>query len=94
MVIYGGAIHLSKEFIAADNNFMLYGYVSKFEGIEEDAWTEPIAGAWVSSLSQEHAVVKMPKEKIEEFRPGDLICVLPIHSCLTANLLKQNTIIF
>ncbi len=94
LILYGGAIHLSKEFIAADNNFMLYGYVSQFEGIEKDAWTEPISGAWVSSVSQEHAIVKMPKEKIEEFRPGDLICVLPIHSCLSANLLKHKTVVF
>ena len=94
LILYGGAVHLSKEFIAADNNFKLYGYVTRFTGIENGAWAESIPGAWVSSLSQEHAVVKMPKEKVEEFRPGDLLCVLPIHSCLSANLLKQNTLIF
>ena len=94
LILYGGAVHLSKEFIAADNNFKLYGYVSQFKGIENGAWAEPIPGAWISSLSQEHAVVKMPKEIIKEFQPGDLLCVIPIHSCLTANLLKQNTLIF
>jgi len=94
IILYGGAVHLSKEFIAADNNFSLYGYVTKYNETGNNKWGEPIAGAWVSSLSQEHAIVKIPKEKIKEFHPGDIICVLPIHSCLTANLLKQNTLIF
>lgn len=94
LILYGGAVHLSKEFIAADNDFKLYGYVAQLTESKNGRWEEPIPGAWVSSLSQEHAVVKMPKEKIEEFRPGDLLCVLPIHSCLSANLLKQNTLIF
>jgi len=88
IVIYGGAVHLSKEFIAADNNFKLFGYVVKFE---DNKWTLPINGAWLSNLSQEHGIIKMPKEQIKLFKPGDLIGILPIHSCLTANLLKDKT---
>jgi len=63
MIIYGGAVHLSKEFIAADN------------------------------LSQEHGIVKMPKKELEQFNPGDIIGVIPIHSCLTANLLQSNCVL-
>ena len=90
MIIYGGAVHLSKEFIAADNNFKLFGYLCK---IKDGKWTKPINGSWVSSLSQEHGIIKMPKDKIIEFQPGDIIGILPIHSCLSANLLKSNTFI-
>lgn len=86
LVIYGGAIHLSKEFIAADNDFRLYGYIVEFT---ENGWSAPIAGAYVSSISQEQGIVKMPSEMIEQFKPGDVIGVLPIHSCLTANLLRE-----
>jgi len=89
MIIYGGGIHFSKEFIAADNDFKLYGYVVK---LENGNWETPIAGAYVSSISQEHGIIKMPNNQITDFKPGDLIGVLPIHSCLTANLLKGNSI--
>ena len=90
LIIYGGAVHLSKEFIAADNGFQLFGYVVK---LTENGWSEPVPGAYVSSLSQEHGIVKMPKETLTSFQPGDLIGVLPIHSCLTADMLRQNSII-
>jgi D-serine deaminase-like pyridoxal phosphate-dependent protein len=90
LVIYGGAVHLSKESIAADNNFKLFGYV--FELIE-NRWTEPIPGAYVSSLSQEHGIIKMPEEFITRFKPGDILGILPIHSCLTADLLKDHPVI-
>jgi len=86
VIIYCGAVHLSKEFIAADNDFKLFGYVVK---LTEDGWSEPIPGAYVSSMSQEHGIVKMPEAKLNEIKPGDIIRILPIHSCLTADLLKD-----
>lgn len=86
LIIYGGAIHLSKEFIAADNNSQLFGYVVEFT---EKGWGEPIPGAYVSSISQEHGIVKMPPKMINQFKPGDRLGILPIHSCLMANLLRK-----
>lgn len=88
LVIYGGAIHLSKEFIAADNNFKLFGYVVE---LTDRGWTTPIPGCYVSSLSQEHGIIKMPNDQISRFKPGDLIGILPVHSCLTADLLKDHS---
>ena len=85
IIIYGGAVHLSKEFIEADNDFKLFGYVVEFTG---NSWSAPIPGAFVSSLSQEHGIVKIPGKFINNFKPGDVLGVLPVHSCLTANLLK------
>ncbi|PLX12886.1 MAG: alanine racemase [Marinilabiliales bacterium] len=90
LVVYGGAVHLSKEFIAADNNFTLFGYVVN---IENNKWLNPINGAYVARLSQEHGIIKMPPKELEKFKPGDIVGILPIHSCLTANLLPDNYII-
>jgi len=90
LVIYGGAVHLSKEYIAVDNNFKFYGYVVE---LTKNGWTEPIQGAYVSSLSQEHGIVKMPEEFITRFKPGDILGILPIHSCLTADLMKDCSVI-
>ena len=85
IIIYGGGIHLSKEFIEADNNFKLFGYVVE---LTENIWGTPIPGAYVSSLSQEHGIVKIPEKFINKFKPGDVLGILPVHSCLTANLLQ------
>lgn len=89
LVIYGGAVHLSKEFIAADNNFTLFGYAVH---LENHKWCKPINGAYVDRLSQEHGIIKMPTSELEKFKPGDIIGILPIHSCLTADLLKENNV--
>jgi D-serine deaminase-like pyridoxal phosphate-dependent protein len=88
LVINGGAVHLSKEFIAGDNDFKMFGYVVE---VTSQGWKDPIPGAYVSSISQEHGIVKMPEERIHDFKPGDAIGVLPVHSCLTANLLKEKS---
>ncbi len=90
IVVYGGAVHLSKEFIAADNNFSLFGYVVKFNA--DFSWNEPIMGAWVKSLSQEHGIIHIPGSELKKIKHGDIIGILPVHSCLTANLLKENEI--
>ncbi len=90
IIIYGGAVHLSKEFIAADNDFKLFGYVVN---LTEDGWSEPIPGTYVSSISQEHGIVKISETFITKFKPGNMLGVLPIHSCLTADLLRENYII-
>jgi D-serine deaminase-like pyridoxal phosphate-dependent protein len=90
LVIYGGAVHLSKEFIEGDGKFRLFGYVVD---IRDDGWGRPIPGAYVYSISQEHGLVKMPAQDISAFKPGDVVGILPIHSCLTANLLKEESVI-
>lgn len=86
LVIYGGAVHFSKEFISADNGFKLFGYVVRFT---EKGWSEPLPGAWLASLSQEHGIVQLTSELIEDFRIGDVIGILPIHSCLTVSALRD-----
>ncbi|MCK9451752.1 MAG: alanine racemase [Bacteroidales bacterium] len=82
MLVYGGAVHFSKEFIAADQNFRLYGFLVKFT---ENGWSDPIPGAWLSGLSQEHGVVKLPVVLAQQFKPGEVVGVLPVHSCLTVD---------
>ncbi len=90
MVVYGGAVHLSKEFIAGEKGFSLYGYVVVPE--EDGHWQAPLPGAYVRSLSQEHGIIRLPQDALEKFRPGDLVGILPVHSCLAADLLKNDTL--
>ena len=86
LVIYGGAVHLSKEFITDNEGKKNYGLVVH---VDKNGWGHPIEEAYVSSISQEHGIIKMKKEELNQFKPGNVIGILPIHSCLTVNLLKQ-----
>jgi D-serine deaminase-like pyridoxal phosphate-dependent protein len=85
IVIYGGAIHFSKDFLYKSNGERIYGYVVRFE---DRTWSKPVSGAYLASLSQEHGIIRAPREFVEEIQPGDVLGILPVHSCLTANLMK------
>lgn len=83
-VIYGGAIHFSKDFIESQGR-RIYGQLVE---LSEGGWSEPVADAFMVSLSQEHGIVEMPGKMIDQVRPGMVLGIIPVHSCLTANLLQ------
>ena len=89
LVIYGGAVHLSKECLTDSNGIKKYGLVVH---IHNNGWSNPIQGAYVRSISQEHGIIFIPDLEQKNFKPGDMIGILPVHSCLTANLLKDETV--
>ena len=80
-VIHGGAVHLSSERLAAAGEDPIFGLVAP---LRADGWDTPIHGAAVVRLSQEHGVVRLPARSLRGLRAGDLLAILPIHSCLTA----------
>jgi len=86
VVIYGGTIHLSKEMLENSEGVKSYGKVALL-GEDEKFYT--ILGSNVISLSQEHGVLTMTPEVIESITIGDLLIIIPIHSCITANLHSQ-----
>jgi len=89
LVIYGGAVHLSTESILSKNGTKIYGYPVI---LADNGWCNPSQGNYVSSLSQEHGVVKISGAQFDHIQPGDLIGILPVHSCLTNDLLRKRTI--
>ncbi|HDR51998.1 MAG TPA: hypothetical protein ENN90_10345, partial [Mariniphaga anaerophila] len=44
---------------------------------------------YVSRLSQEHGIIKVSQKNFSHFKIGDLVEIVPIHSCLTANLSRK-----
>lgn len=86
IVIYGGAIHLSKESLPGTKGQDVYG---KIVSAESRGWSSIEEGNEVISLSQEHGIVQATEELIKRAEVGDILLVLPIHSCLTANLLGR-----
>ncbi len=55
VVVYGGAIHLSKDWMFEDGR-MIHGWVALPDG---DGWGNFLAGAYVDRTSQEHGVIHM-----------------------------------
>ncbi|MBT28802.1 MAG: alanine racemase [Thalassobius sp.] len=86
VIIHGGGVHFSKDFIEEEDGTKVFGRVVK---MQDNDWSEPIENAYITSLSQEHGIVQIPKELMSEIKVGDLIFVLPVHSCLTANLYQH-----
>lgn len=85
VVIYGGAVHLSKEFIIK-NGKPIYGLISFPQG---NRWSAPIEDCYVASLSQEHGIVKINPKVFNQVQVGDILCILPVHSCLAADCLGR-----
>lgn len=89
VVIYGGAVHLSKEFIHHEGN-TIYGYVA----LNDDfGWRILNSGNFVKSLSQEHGIIQVASEHFSRIGIGDLIYVIPVHVCLAVDALKREYII-
>ncbi len=85
VIIYGGAIHFSKESMNEDRKTH-YGAVAHRVN---NCW-EPIDDtSYLTKLSQEHGVIHCSKQVFNNYDIGDTITILPVHSCLTANLMAE-----
>jgi D-serine deaminase-like pyridoxal phosphate-dependent protein len=82
IIVYGGAVHFSKELLAGAADQPLYGMIA-------DGWGQIIPDTWFASLSQEHGVIKASPEFFSRVQVGDVLMIYPIHSCLTVDLLKK-----
>jgi D-serine deaminase-like pyridoxal phosphate-dependent protein len=43
---------------------------------------------YISNVSQEHGVLEQCGELVREINIGESLLFLPVHSCLTANLMR------
>ncbi|MFH1689646.1 MAG: alanine racemase [Candidatus Eisenbacteria bacterium] len=79
-LLYGGAVHLSLDSIEDLDGRTVFGEASL-------GWPGAATrDAPLVSLSQEHGVVAMRAGPSPDLARGGLVCVLPVHSCLTCNL--------
>jgi len=85
LILYGGSVHFSKDTLPKEDGSVVYGAVV---ALTAEGWTEPLEGLEVVSLSQEHGVVRATAGQFAKYQIGDVLGVLPVHSCLTADLMK------
>ncbi|OEK01689.1 hypothetical protein BFP97_09245 [Roseivirga sp. 4D4] len=86
LVIHGGAVHFSKDHLFDKGENRFFG---EMVVLNEAGWSNIIPNAKLISLSQEHGIIKVSDELLETLQVGDVIGILPIHSCLTANLMRE-----
>lgn len=87
IVIYGGGIHFSKDRLKRPDGTDEYGRMVEWTAA---GWKLPDGDApYLRALSQEHGIVKAGKPWIERIKPGDVLGFLPVHSCMTADLMKS-----
>ncbi|UCC78000.1 MAG: alanine racemase, partial [Anaerolineales bacterium] len=86
IVLYGGAVHLSKESFARADRTPTFGHVAFWDG---DGWGPSLPDTYVSSLSQEHGIVRTTVDVLNRVHVGDVLIVVPVHSCLLSYLLND-----
>jgi D-serine deaminase-like pyridoxal phosphate-dependent protein len=85
VVVYGGGVHFSKDFITEDGERTFGRVVEK----TETGWGKILPEIKLDRVSQEHGIIKAPTHWIENFKIGDIVYVLPVHSCMTMDLLRD-----
>ena len=87
LIVYGGGVHFAKDqSILLDGETTYYGHLVE---AGSSGWQLPNGQNYVSALSQEHGTLTVQPEIFEQYEIGDMLLVLPIHSCMTANAMKE-----
>ena len=91
VVVYAGAVHLSKEQLTLAEGNKCFGMMVSLD--EKGKWQLPGQMIYVDRVSQEHGILKLPQTFQDDIRIGQLLGIIPVHSCLAADLLPQRLIV-
>ncbi len=86
LILYGGAVHFSKDLYVDETGRKVFGLMVY---LADNGWTISEQPPILRSVSQEHGVLEVDEKTFESIGEGDLVGILPAHSCLTGNLLKK-----
>jgi D-serine deaminase-like pyridoxal phosphate-dependent protein len=87
ILIHGGAVHFSKENLTGFKEYPVYGAVVLPN--PDCTWNEPVKDAFLTGLSQEHGLITAPIEFVNTLKPGDMLGIVPVHSCLTVSCMQK-----
>lgn len=88
-VIYGGAVHFSKDF-AFENGERIFGagFAVKEPGASWPCHLEQLPFR-LTALSQEHGILTGAPKQMAQLKPGSLVALFPAHSCLAVAQFKS-----
>lgn len=90
-VLHAGAVHLSKDTHKWETpSGYAYGLVC-LNNKSSIGWDDSKIVGFIRSLSQEHGIAVFPEGITEDVKTGEIIYVLPAHSCLTVQAMRQYT---
>ena len=85
VMLYGGAVHFGKEQLVEANGRIVYGYLA--DSTPQSPFGAAVPTAALTALSQEHGTLTIADPALlGHIRVGDVLTILPVHSCLTADL--------
>ena len=86
ILIYGGSVHFASDRLIEQNGTIIFGKVAESMGA---GWGNIVENVYIKKLSQEHGIIKATPEFIENINVGDIIKIIPVHACTTANLYQS-----
>ncbi|MCF1752303.1 alanine racemase [Mariniradius sediminis] len=86
ILVHGGGVHLSKDYLPEPDGGKNFGEVVF---LTETGWTIPKERSFLKSISQEHGLIKASSELLKSVKIGDVLGILPIHSCMTADCMES-----
>lgn len=86
MIIYGGGVHFSKDRLVDDEYGVIYGRVV---APKAHSWGAIIPEVYLKKISQEHGTVAVPAAQMKNYKIGDVIMILPVHSCMAVDLMRH-----
>ena len=86
IVVHGGGVHLSKDSLLEASGSTIFGRAVL---LNETGWEALETGIAVARLSQELAVIHADEDRLSQVVIGDLLAILPVHSCLTVHAMRS-----
>ena len=83
VLIYGGAVHFSKESLNVAEHIKIYGYLWEPDDLGLGKLNRD---GVLTRLTQELGILQCKTELFESIKVGDVLYIAPVHSCLTADL--------
>ena len=84
VIVHGGAVHFCKDSVE-DTEGKCFGWTVDWK---DGRWDATVNKGRLVRLSQEHGTIHFKKGIPEDLRVGDLLGVLPVHSCMTADSMR------
>lgn len=86
IIIYGGAVHFSKDWLQNIDGKPHFGRIIIKKNEEKVLLGQ---SSYLCRLSQEHGVLKVTSKEFNFINIGDIVEIIPVHSCLTAQTMGQ-----
>ncbi|WP_296701367.1 alanine racemase [Algoriphagus sp.] len=86
ILIHGGGVHLAKDVLIDKNGVKNFGEVVY---LNQNGWSVPENRSFLKSISQEHGIIKASDELMAKVKVGDILGIIPVHSCMTADAMGE-----